>query len=194
MDDPALDKLPPAQGYAWLHVVNVALLLAHWGFAIVAYAGLPELVPGHVGSAGVTRWDPKQSSPWFILPVISTIAALMVYGMALATSSTPASVNVPSKGRFMALPPEGQRYAMAPLQIFMYGLATWTLLLMIYNQYEMYRIAHAGPGKEVAGANLLTVALIMLTVVIAHSIYATWQVRRRIGQWEAMRSSADGTR
>jgi hypothetical protein len=79
--------------------------------------------------------------------------AIMIYGISVAAGSASANDNVSSRKQLMILSPEGQRYAMAPMRLFMHGLATWTLLLLVYNQYEMYRIAHAGPEVDVAGGS-----------------------------------------
>lgn len=191
MTETTFTKAAPDPGHTWIHVVNGALLLAHWAFAIGAYGGLPELVPGHVGSGGVTRWDPKGSSPWFILPIISTVGVMMIYGMSAVASSTPAGVRTPSRKRRVTLPPEGKRYAEAPMRLFLYAVATWTLLLLVYNQYEMYRIAHAGPEVEVAVDNLLMVSGLMLAGVIATFICLSLSVKRRMGEWETMQDSGE---
>jgi hypothetical protein len=191
MTETAFTKAAPDPSHTWIHVVNGALLLGHWAFAIGAYGGLPELVPGHVGPGGVTRWDPKGSSPWFILPIISTVGVMMIYGMSAAASNTPAGLNMPSRKPRVTLPPEGQRYAEAPMRLFLYAKATWTLLLLVYNQYEMYRIAHAGPEVEVDAGNMLMVIGLMLAGVIAMFIYASLSVKRRTGEWETMQDSGE---
>jgi len=191
MTETAFTKAAPFPSHTWIHVVNGALLLGHWAFAIGAYGGLPELVPGHVGSGGVTRWDPKESSPWFILPIISTVGVMMIYGMSAAAGNTPAGLNMPSRKPRVTLPPEGQRYAEAPMRLFLYAMATWTLLLLVYNQYEMYRIAHAGPEVEVDAGNMLMVIGLMLAGVIAMFIYASLSVKRRTGEWETMQDSGE---
>jgi uncharacterized membrane protein len=190
MPETASIRAAPDRGYAWIHLLNGALLLGHWAFAIGAYCGLPELVPGHVGPGGVTRWDPKGSSPWFVLPVISTVGVLMIYGMSVVASSTPPGVGMPAGKK--TLPPEAHRYATAPMRLFLYLVATWTLLLLVYNQYKMYRIAHAGPEVVVAGGNLLMAAGLALVGVIAMSIYASLSVKRRIAEWEAKQDSVEG--
>jgi uncharacterized membrane protein len=171
-------------GHAWLHAVNAALLVGTWAFAITAYAGLPELVPGHVGPGGVTRWDPKGSSPWFILPAIGLINAVVLYGVSSLSSGTGQGVNVPDRKRFMALPPEGRRYALQPVRGFMYGMATWLLLLLGFMQVEMYRIAHAGPGAEVNHNLMLVVTGIMVALVVVAGLRMNRNIRRRMGEWE----------
>jgi uncharacterized membrane protein len=82
--------------YTPLHIVNGVLLLAVWAFAIGAYPGLPEQVPGHIGLRGVTRWDPKQSSPWFLMPIVGLVHGAMMYGISAIGKSSPNGFNVPA--------------------------------------------------------------------------------------------------
>lgn len=186
MTDAAFNKPGDGASYAWLHVLNAILLLGLWVFAIAAYPGLPEQVPGHIGGSGVTRWDAKQNSPWFILPIIALVNGAMMYGVSAISRSTPGSFNVPAKDRLMKLPREGQLYAMAPMRGFMYGLATWLLALFGYIQFQIYRIAHAGPGADVATGGLLWVTLLMVAVVVFMALRLSRVVKRRIMEWKVV--------
>ncbi|HSJ24938.1 MAG TPA: DUF1648 domain-containing protein [Longimicrobiales bacterium] len=185
MTETRFNKPDAGTSYTWLHVLNAVLLLGLWVFAIGAYPGLPEQVPGHIGGSGVTRWDAKQSSPWFILPIIALVNAAMMYGISAISHSTPGSFNVPAKTQLMKLPREGQRYAMAPMRGFMYGMATWLLVLLGYIQVEMYRIAHAGPGADVATSGLLWVTILMVAAVVIMAVRMSGTVKRRIMEWES---------
>jgi ABC-type amino acid transport substrate-binding protein len=170
-------------GYGWLHALNALLLLGLWGFTIGAYAGLPDQVPGHVGPGGVTRWDAKQSSPWFIMPIIALVNAAVMYGVSAMASSSPGGLNGPARDELKKLPREGQIHAMEPMRGFMFGLATWLLVLTSFMQYEMYRIAHAGPDAAVATGRMMTFTLFMLALVLGMAFRSSKLVKRRIREW-----------
>jgi ABC-type amino acid transport substrate-binding protein len=186
MTEAYFNKDAPPPAYGWLHALNAALLLALWSFTIGAYAGLPDEVPGHVGPGGVTRWDAKQNSPWFILPIIALINAAMMYGISAAARSGPAGFNVPARDKLKKLPREGQIYALEPMRGFMFGLATWLLVLTLYMQYRMYRIAVAGPGADVVTVDLLFFTGFMLAVVLGMAFHASHRVKRRIRAFQSM--------
>lgn len=190
MREDTFNKPPESTSLAWLHTLNGVLLLALWGFAVGAYSGLPDLVPGHIGPGGVTRWDAKDSSPWFIGPIIAVFSAAMMYGLATAASNGGTGMNMPDKDRFRKLPPAGQRYAIQPMRGFMFGLATWLLALMLYMQWEMYSIAHAGPDAPAQGSRLLWVTAAMTAFVVAGAIYSGLRVKRRIREWEVVGATA----
>jgi uncharacterized membrane protein len=170
--------------YAWLHWVNGALLLGLWAFTVVGYGRLPELVPGHIGPSGVTRWDAKQNSMWFVLPLIGTIHAVLMYGVSAIANGSPAGFNVPQKKRLLELPKEGQRHVLQPFRGFMYGMATWLLTLMAGMQYSTWRIARSGPGGE-AGVGVMVAGVgLMLLVVLAMALWLNSSIRRRLAEWE----------
>lgn len=54
--------------YRWLHAVNLLLLLGPWVFTIIAYPRLPEQIPAHIGTSGVTCWT-DQPRPADYLPI-----------------------------------------------------------------------------------------------------------------------------
>jgi uncharacterized membrane protein len=182
---------PAEPDYTALHIVNGVLLLSIWVFTIGAYPGLPDQVPGHMGLHGVTRWDPKQSSPWFIMPILALVHGAIMYGISAMAKSTPNALNVPAKKELLQLPREGQLYAMAPMRGFMYGMATWLFVLTLMVQYELYRVAHAGPGADLNSTRMLLFVAAMLAVVIIMAVRSSAAVRRRIGAWHVI--SRDST-
>jgi hypothetical protein len=192
MSSTALRRPGPETSYVWLHALNGVLLLALWVFTIAAYPGLPELVPGHIGVGGVTRWDAKQNSPWFIMPILAFVNAALMYGASAVSKSTPDGFNVPAKKQLMQLPRAGQLHALAPMRGFMYGLATWLLVLSLYIQYQLYRIAHAGPDSETGTGNLLAFTAVMLAAVLLMAFLSTRMVKRRIAEWQSMDEAAGG--
>jgi hypothetical protein len=171
--------------YVWLHWANGVLLLGLWLFTILGYERLPDLVPGHIGPSGVTRWDAKQNSMWFILPLIGTVHSAVMYGLATAAASGASGFNVPAKKRLLALPKDGQRYAMQPVRGFMFGMATWLLGLMSAVQYHSYRVAMAGPGSDSGAGVIIAVTALALVLLGVMVVVLNRVVTRRIGAWES---------
>jgi uncharacterized membrane protein len=174
----------PAGDYGWLHWVNGALLLGLWAFSIAAYERLPDLVPGHIGPAGVTRWDAKQNSMWFILPLMGTVQVIVMYGLSAIAGGSPTGLNMPEKQRLLALSPEGQRYALQPFRGFMFGMATWLLGLMSYIQLTSYAIAMRGPATSAPVGSMLAVIGLAVGVVIVMSLWLKRAISRRVAEWE----------
>jgi hypothetical protein len=181
------DRSPPQpRSVAWLHLLNGAILIGQWVFTVVVYEHLPDQIPGHIGTRGVTRWEPRESGMWFLLPIMATLHAGLFYAIAtLAGSSPGAGVNVPQRKRILTLPPEGQRYAMQPFRVFMYGLATWLLLLTGYLQFTLYRIAVAAQHGEPQLGGLLGVIMVFLVAVAAGAWWLSRAGRRHVERWEA---------
>jgi uncharacterized membrane protein len=100
------------------------------------YERLPDQIPAHVGPSGVTRWTPRESGVWWVLPLLGSFHAVLMYVLSTLANSGAAGINVPQKKRLLALPPEAQRYAMQPLRAFMFGMATWLLALMLWVQIQ----------------------------------------------------------
>jgi hypothetical protein len=174
-----------ATSYSWLHWVNGALLLGLWAFTILGYERLPDLVPGHIGPSGVTRWDAKQNSMWFILPLMGTVHSAIMYGLATAATSGATGFNVPAKKRLLTLPRDGQRYAMQPVRGFMFGMATWLLGLMSAVQYHSYRVAMAGPHADGGAGGIAATTALFLVILGVMVVVMSRAVTRRIDAWEA---------
>jgi hypothetical protein len=184
MDGPSFNKPAESTGYVWLHALNVLLLLALWLFTFLMYERLPDQIPGHVGPSGVTRWTPRESGMWFVLPLLGSFHAGLMYLLSSLAGGGAAGINIPQKKRLLALSHEGQRYAMQPLRGFMYGMATWLLGLMLWMQVGMYRIAVAPPDDRPTGG-LLAGSVVMTAAVLAGVYWLNRVVRRRIDAWES---------
>jgi uncharacterized membrane protein len=184
MVDTTFNKPPGVGSYAWLHVLNVLLLVGLWLFTMVMYERLPDQIPAHVGPSGVTRWTPRESGVWWVLPLLGSFHAVLMYVLSTLANSGAAGINVPQKKRLLALPPEAQRYAMQPLRAFMFGMATWLLTLMLWVQIQLYRIATARAGDRPTGG--LLAGTFVLTAAVFVGMYALNRaIRRRIDEWEA---------
>lgn len=60
-------------------LLNVVILVLHWGFTICFFTDLPEIIPSHFGFDGVADGFSNKKSIW-LLPIISTgIFILMKY-------------------------------------------------------------------------------------------------------------------
>jgi hypothetical protein len=184
-----LDRSASTRGptdYRWLHALNALLLLGLWVFAIGAYGGLPDEVPAHIGLHGVTRWVPKQGSPWFLLPIMTLVHVIAMYGMAAVADAGVAGFNVPSKKRLLALSREGQRYAVLPMRGFLYGLATWVLVLTGYIQLRFYAFALRGRDADGSTWGMLAFVAGMLAFVVFMGFRVSRTVARRIEAWEQL--------
>lgn len=186
------NKSEPVEGsHVWLHVVNALLLAGLWAFTIAMYRHLPERVPAHIGPSGVTRWADRDSGIWLLLPILGSVEALVMYAMAGLAGSSPQGLNVPQKKRLLVLPREGQRYAMAPLRPFMYGMATWLVVLMLVIQVHMFRTAQvAAAGDPTTG--ILPLLLLFTLLPLAGVVWLSRAVGRRIDAWEAREPEVSG--
>jgi uncharacterized membrane protein len=178
------NKPSEAGSHLWLHVLNGLLLAGLWAFTIWAWPRLPDLVPGHIGLSGVTRWDAKQNSLWFILPIMGSVHAVIMYGISTLADGSAQSFNMPQKKRVLALPKEGQRFVMQPMRGFMYGMATWLLALMFYIQYSFYRAAMESRTGEPDTGGMLPVIGLMLVVVFVMVGWLNRSANRRIAEWD----------
>ena len=167
--------------YRWLHAVNLLLLIGLWGFAVVAYAWLPDRIPAHIGTSGVTRWTDRQSGSWFLLPILSVFEAGFMYLLSRLVDAGPSGINVPQKKRLLALPREAQTYAIEPMRPFMYATATWLLLLTGMIQVAMYLTARSG-GDVVSW--LLPAIIVFSLLPLLGVVWLSRAIGRRIDQWD----------
>jgi hypothetical protein len=188
-DDVAYLREPASRGdWRWLHLLNALLFVGLWTFTIVAYQSLPDLVPGHVGTGGVTRWERRESGMWFVVPIMGTFSALLMYLLSTTADHGAAGINVPYKKRLLALPRDAQRYAMQPLRGFMYGMATWLLVLIWWVQYGLYRIAIAADAGVPYAGGMTTGTLLLTALPLLGTVWLARVIRRRITEWEAHQS------
>lgn len=178
------NKSAEGESTARLHILNALLFAGLWGMTFFLYYRLPEMIPGHVGPGGAIRWEPRTSGTWFIAPILGTGSVLLMYALAGLGAGSPEAVNIPQKKRLLALPREGQRYAMRPLRVFMFGMATWLLVLMLYIQYSMYRIAMQAQAGAPDTGHLLPGILLMTAVPLLMAVRLSRVVGRRIDEWE----------
>jgi uncharacterized membrane protein len=185
LSDDAFDEPAPARSWLWLHLLNIVLLAALWLFTIRTYGSLPDQIPGHVGPSGVTRWERRDGGMWFLLPLLGTFHALLMYVLSGLAGGGAQGINVPQKKRLLTLSPEGQRYAMQPVRAFMYGMATWLLVLMFWMQFQMYRLALAGPGAAAPAGGMMRGTVVMVVVLLAGTLWLRSAIIGRIDAWEA---------
>lgn len=171
--------------YGWLHALNALLLIALWGFTVLMYRHLPEQIPGHMGMSGVTRWEDRDSGMWFVLPILGSFHALLMYALSGLAAGTPETINVPHKERLLALSPEGRRHAMEPLRPFMFGMAAWLLVLTGVIQLHMYAAARAGADATGGGTTAMLGIIFVALLPLAGVWLVSRAMRRRMDAWEA---------
>jgi hypothetical protein len=167
-----------------LHVINLALCLGLWAFTLAMYPQLPDMIPAHIGMSGVTRWVPRDGGMWFLLPILGSAHGLLMYALSGMASGSPAGINIPQKERLLALPRDGQRYAMEPLRTFMFGMVTWLFLLTGMLQVQLYIAAQAGAAGRDTRSNTLIAMLILALLPLAGVAWLSRAIRRRIAEWE----------
>jgi hypothetical protein len=141
--------------------------------------------PGRIGLHGVTRWVPKQDSPWCLLPIMTLVHVTVMYGLAAAADAgAAAGFNVPSKKRLLAHSREGRRYAIQPMRGFLYGLATWVIVLTGYIQVRFYAFALGDRNGDGSTWGMLAFVAAMLTFVLFMGFRVSRIVARRIEKWE----------
>jgi uncharacterized membrane protein len=183
---------PRPPGYAWMHVLNAALFVGYWTFTIMAYGSLPDQIPGHIGLHGVTRWEPKDGGMWFLLPIMSSVHVVLAYGLSALAGATPgAGMSVPFRNRILALPRDGQRYAMEPFRPFMYGMATWLLLLTMIIHHGMYRVALEAQHGEPRVGGMIWIIVASLGALVLGVIWQRRAIARNIDEWEAWQAGLD---
>jgi uncharacterized membrane protein len=172
-----------------LHALNAVLFVGMWGLTAWLYTSLPERIPGHIGPSGVTRWEPREGGMWFLLPILGTFQLFLMYVLASSAGGSAQGINIPRKQRLLALPREGQRYAMRPFRSFMYGMAAWLMVLTIYIQVSFYRIAVQATTGEPATGHLLVGILFLTAIPILLAFRLSRSIHRRIDEWEAANSA-----
>jgi hypothetical protein len=179
-----LSSTPAGPNHVWLHGLNLLLLCALWLFTVATYTRLPELIPAHVGFGGVTRWTTRPT--WFLLPILGTFSAVLVYLISMLTTVTPSELNVPYRKRLQALPPAGQLSALAPLRVFTWAMAGWLLLLMLLIQHQLYRIALDETAQAAAPGPLLWITAGMMILLAAGVAWLYRAVRQEIEAFEGL--------
>jgi hypothetical protein len=172
-------RVPPS--YASLHLLNAVLLLALWILSVMLYDRLPDQIPGHIGPAGVTQWEPRGGGHWFLVPILGTIHAALLYALS-TLANTGQGVNMPGRKRIQQLPLAARRYVVEPLRPFMFGLATWLLLLMLHVQLSLYRIARAAQAGEPDTAPFLAGIIALTILPVAGAVWLAKAVRRRLDE------------
>jgi uncharacterized membrane protein len=178
---------PETRPYVRYHAANALLLIGLWAFTMYLYPHLPDRIPGHVGVSGVTRWDPRESGIWFLIPLLGTMNALVLYALAGAAGGVD-GISTPHRKRLKALPREAQRYALQPMRGFMYGMVSWVLLLMLFIQLMNYRIALAGSVGAFHGRTLIIGIVLFTAIPLIMVVVLSRTIRRRID--EASRGEA----
>jgi magnesium-transporting ATPase (P-type) len=178
------NKPAARRGYVGIHATNVLLLALLWLLTIGLYAQLPDMVPGHMGLRGVTRWEPRGSGTWFLLPIMGTWSAALMYLLSLLVNGGAAAINIPRKKQILALPREAQTAILEPVRPFMFLMATWVLVLMCWLQWTFYRAALGGPGWRQDSASL-GVMLVLMLLPFAGVFVLSRQVSVRLDAWSS---------
>lgn len=166
-----------------LHALNALLLVGLWLFVVLAYGSLPDQIPHHLGAGGqVTRAGGR--GIWLLLPIMMSVNIVVIYGIALSFT-TAAGFNVPHKKRLLALPRAAQRQALEPARVFMFGMATWLIVLSWALQLEIYHAAFAGRGS----GYMLPFTVAFTVIPLAGMWWLGRAIKRRIDEFEVIGSA-----
>jgi uncharacterized membrane protein len=134
-------------GYWWL---AAAILLLFWLMTAVAYPLLPERVPAHFGPDGqVTRWE-YRSVVWQ-LPVVASLLMMMIFGLTRLAYRYHDQLNLPNKEQFLKLPAAARQQVMLRMDAHLAGLATVTLAVFSWIQWNVYQTATTASAGLAAG-------------------------------------------
>lgn len=166
-----------------LRWVNLLLVAALVGAAVLLWPELPERVPRHFNAAGeVDAWSAKTAASWFLLPGIAVFTVLLLEFSAWLVERRPEYINLPSKKQFLELPPEERAPIARAVVVFVQVLNLGMVLLFATIQLATYRAAF---GQSTAG---LLQAVLLLTVLLGPML-GIWLIVRVNGRvTEAHRS------
>jgi uncharacterized membrane protein len=146
-------------GY-WLLVAAILFLL--WLMTAVAYPLLPERVPAHFGFDGqVTRWEYR--SAFWLSPGISTLLTMMIFGLTRLAYRYHDLLNLPNKEQFLKLPAAARQQVLLRVDAHLAGLATVTLAMFSWIQWDIYQTATTASAGLAAG---FWVFLVLLTAQV----------------------------
>lgn len=140
-----------------LHLLNALLLAGIW-----------------VGARwGWIRLSAEAVGPWecFLLPLVTTVLAVGMYGLARALPRWPHLLNVPRKDEVLALSPAGRAPILREASRLLHASTTFLLVLFAVVQYAVYRELL---GHDTTG---LTVAILVLGVLGGPVLTAVFLIR-----------------
>lgn len=141
----------------YFHLVLLAWL---WCWSILRW---PEVSAGATGDAAAgpgATGDGMSLPAWLLLPSIAALDAVISWLVSRYAVRNPRRINLPSKERILALPPEAQTRVLGRVReaLGIVGLSTAFILLMA--QRLMYRVAL---GQDATGA----LVAVLLAAVLA---------------------------
>jgi molybdate transport system substrate-binding protein len=127
-------------------VVSLAVL---WIGSIVMYPDLPPRVPLHFNFAGEPdRWGQRSPTMWFLIPVVATAVAALMFALGRWSTRRPDLMNFPGKEDLIALPPEHRGPAIRQLVAMTDWIGLCVVVCLLIVQYAIYA---AALGRDSAG-------------------------------------------
>lgn len=125
-----------------VHVLNGLLAVALLAASVVAWFGLPDVIPVHFDLAGTPdRWARTSLVSWFALPLLATGLTGFLYLVALWLPRHPRWLNFPGKERYLELPRRERVPVDRVIRSILHGSGTLVLALFGVIQLLAYRRA-----------------------------------------------------
>ena len=176
-----------------IHWINLLLLAAVVGGSVWAWPHLPQRIPAHMGAGGeVTRWTARTAGSWFLIPLVTIGTVALNYAIAALLPARPHLMNLPDRGRFLALPPERRAPVIARMQDFLYGFSAPLIVLLGAVQWAMYRAAVGTQGAGDVVVVLLASFLLMPLVLVVWLPRIQGELRRQVREHAAATEDARG--
>lgn len=158
-----------------------AVLFGLIAFTAATYAGLPDEIPTKISSRGViTHTEPKTIINWFMLVGIAALTQGFISWLTILLPSRPDLFNFSEKERFLTLPREYQAPVIVRMQFATDIIATFTMLLMFFVQWLLWRTAMGHPqALGLAGIVIFTVLIGPVAFLLAGRVSAEVEVQVR---------------
>ena len=177
-------------GELLVHVVNLALLLLAWAYAVATYDELPDRIPTHFGLGGEPdAWSSRSWGSWLALPIVATTITALLYATTRLVDWArrhPALLSLPHKEAFLALPQEQQAPIWARLKRLIVWLAAPTNGLMLVILWSAGRVA-TGEQRSLTLWPVWLMLGVLLVVTIAPVVSISLAIKRAIAAAESGR-------
>jgi hypothetical protein len=125
-----------------IHVVNGLLAAGLLAASVLAWFGLPDVIPVHFDLAGnPDRWARTSLVSWFALPVLAMGLTAFLYLVAAWLPGHPRWLNFPGKERYLELPRRERAPVDRVIRSILHGSGTLVLVLFGVIQLLVYRQA-----------------------------------------------------
>jgi uncharacterized membrane protein len=125
-----------------VHIIHILLLSAFFAGTALSWRALPERIPTHFTGTGVpTTWSRSGLVAWFALPILATVLALFLHGLAVLARRSLSLWNFPNKDKLLRLSPDARRSVLERLERINAVGGILATILFISIQVGIYQTA-----------------------------------------------------